>query len=117
MLNEPRRWEHRSSTPPLAEVEHAREEVIAALEALRRAGGGAVRMHGHADPAETWAPESAQGIPNRAGLRMPTTLIRQLVAAGYANVTTAYGSFEEEARRWVKVPMRVYWTGKGIERR
>ncbi|MBY0395650.1 MAG: hypothetical protein K2X91_04155 [Thermoleophilia bacterium] len=101
----------------LEEVEHPREEIIAALEAIRRAGGGAVRMRGYEDPAEMWAPEACMGIPNREGLHMPTTLIRQMVAGGYANVTTAYASFEEEARRWVKVPVRVYWTRKGIERR
>lgn len=116
-MREPRRWTNRPGDPPLPDTVHERDEVIAALEAIRRAGGAAVRLNGYNDAPETWAPEACMGIGNRAGLLMPTTLIRQLVADEYAHVTTAYASFDEPARAWFSVPQRIYWTRKGIERR
>ena len=118
MMPEPRRWERRNNTPALPEIVHPREEVMAAIEALRRSKtqGGARRLEGVNDAPETWAPEACIGIGDRKGLIMPTTLIRQLVAEGYAHVTTAYSAIEPGGR-WVSVPVRIYWTGKGIERR
>lgn len=119
MRDEPRRWERRHDTAPIPAIEHSREELIAGIEALRRSKtqGGARRLEGVGDAAETWAPEACIGIGDRTGLIMPTSLIRQLVAEGYANVTTAFASMDPEQRRFFSVPVRVYWTGKGIERR
>lgn len=106
------------SSPPLADVTHSRDEVAAALTSIRLVGkGGAARLHGFTDPPETWAAEHAIGLGDRDALLMPTTLIRQLVAEEYAQVTTAYSVFDAEARAWFSVPVRIYWTQKGLERR
>lgn len=116
-LRPPRRWERWSRSPALPDTVHTRDEVIAALEAIRLAGGGAVRLLGTSDAPETWGPERYMGLGDRRGHLMPTTLIRQLVAEEYAAVTTAHSVFDDATRSWHSVPVRIFWTRKGIERR
>lgn len=113
MFSGERRWEARSGQV-LEERAHDREEIRAAIETMRTGGHALNRIPERGD---SWLPERSGG----RGGALPTTLVRQLVAEGYAQVTNA-GEWPERGEdgvisKWVRVPRRVYWTGKGLERR
>lgn len=95
-----------------------REPLRRALDAMRLRGGGAICRDLATGNEERWHPQAgSSGNPDRATMALTTGQVMFMVAEGYASVTTGAGYCEPSDGSWSSRPVRIYTTGKGLERR
>jgi hypothetical protein len=117
-MKAPTRWAYRQGTPEPEIEPMEREALRVALDAMRLRGDGAICRDLATGNEERWHPQAgSSGNPDRALSALTTGQVMFMVAEGYARVSNAAGYCDPSDGSWSSRPVRIYTTGKGLERR